>query len=58
MLLRDSLPVSVKGIRVSQDSKDIGVIFPISMEGCTMQLKIMDFDDKQKTFGFKSWLGN
>lgn len=54
MLLRDSLPMSVKGIRVSQDSKGIGVIFPISMEGCTMQLKIVDFDDKQKTFGFKS----
>lgn len=52
MLLWDSLPKSVKGIKVSQDSKDIDVIFSISMEGCMMQLEIMDFDNKQKTFGF------
>lgn len=45
--------MSVKGIRVSQDSNDIDVIFFINMEGCMMQLKIMDFDNKQKTFGFK-----
>lgn len=54
MLLRDSLPMFVKGIRVSQDSNDVDVIFLINLKSCMIQLKIIDFDDKQKTFGFKS----
>lgn len=44
----------VKGIRVSQDSDDTNVILSINVEDCMTQLKIMDFDNKQKTFGFKS----
>lgn len=54
MLLRDSLPMFVKGIRVSQESNDVDVIFFINLKSCMIQLKIIDFDDKQKTFGFKS----
>lgn len=57
MLLKDSLLMSVKG-EYLKTPVIIDVIFFIIMGGCMMQLKIMDFDNKQKTFGFKSWIGN